>query len=137
MLVLLLQNSKIYKNCSLSSLFPVDCWRGNNDFQSVDRCGSGTITLEDLKRGLLKLATKFFQFEVRQLIEAISWRPSSLNKLSHWGKENTRIDYWEQHLNVVTFFFFFFFEKIERSNFRILDSRDIPRGPTFSFPQFL
>ncbi|KAK4389225.1 Calcium-dependent protein kinase [Sesamum angolense] len=51
-------------------------------FKSLDTDNSGTITYEELKAALAKLATKFSESEVRQLIEAVPSLFPSRNKKS-------------------------------------------------------
>lgn len=41
-------------------------------FQSMDSDGNGTITLEELRQGLAKQGTKLSEYEVKQLMEAVS-----------------------------------------------------------------
>ena len=41
-------------------------------FRGIDTDNSGTITLEKLKHGLAKQGTKLFEYEVKQLMEAVS-----------------------------------------------------------------
>lgn len=41
-------------------------------FKGIDTDNSGTITLEELKQGLSKQGTKLSEFEVKQLMEAVS-----------------------------------------------------------------
>lgn len=41
-------------------------------FKSMDTDNSGTITLEELKQGLAKQGTKLSEYEVKQLMEAVS-----------------------------------------------------------------
>lgn len=41
-------------------------------FKSMDSDGNGTITLEELKQGLAKQGTKLSEYEVKQLMEAVS-----------------------------------------------------------------
>lgn len=41
-------------------------------FRAMDTDNSGTITLEELKTGLAKQGTKLSEFEVKQLMEAVS-----------------------------------------------------------------
>lgn len=41
-------------------------------FRSMDTDNSGTITLEELKHGLAKQGTKLSEYEVKQLMEAVS-----------------------------------------------------------------
>lgn len=41
-------------------------------FKGMDTDGSGTITLEELKLGLAKQGTKLSEYEVKQLMEAVS-----------------------------------------------------------------
>lgn len=42
-------------------------------FKSMDSDNSGTITLEELKQGLAKQGTKLSEYEVKQLMEAVSY----------------------------------------------------------------
>lgn len=44
-------------------------------FKSMDTDNSGTITLEELKQGLSKQGTKLSEYEVKQLMEAVSSYP--------------------------------------------------------------
>ena len=51
--------------------------RGRNhrierNVQGIDTDNSGTIILEELKHGLAKQGTKLFEYEVKQLMEAVS-----------------------------------------------------------------
>lgn len=50
-------------------------------FKSMDSDNSGTITLEELKQGLAKQGTKLSEYEVKQLMEAVSftWTQMSIN----------------------------------------------------------
>lgn len=41
-------------------------------FKSMDSDNSGTITLEELKKGLAQQGSKLSEYEVKQLIEAVS-----------------------------------------------------------------
>lgn len=41
-------------------------------FKGMDTDNSGTITLEELKQGLAKQGTKLSEYEVKQLMEAVS-----------------------------------------------------------------
>lgn len=41
-------------------------------FKAIDADNSGTITLEELKLGLAKQGTKLTEYEVKQLMEAVS-----------------------------------------------------------------
>lgn len=41
-------------------------------FRGMDTDNSGTITLEELKQGLAKQGTKLSEYEVKQLMEAVS-----------------------------------------------------------------
>jgi Ca2+-binding EF-hand superfamily protein len=41
-------------------------------FKVMDTDNSGTITLEELKQGLAKQGTKLSEYEVKQLMEAVS-----------------------------------------------------------------
>ena len=41
-------------------------------FRGIDTDNSGTITLEELKHGLAKQGTKLSEYEVKQLMEAVS-----------------------------------------------------------------
>lgn len=41
-------------------------------FKGMDTDNSGTITLEELKPGLAKQGTKLSEYEVQQLMEAVS-----------------------------------------------------------------
>lgn len=41
-------------------------------FKGMDTDNSGTITLEELKQGLSKQGTKLSEYEVKQLMEAVS-----------------------------------------------------------------
>lgn len=41
-------------------------------FKAIDTDNSGTITLEELKQGLAKQGTKLSEYEVKQLMEAVS-----------------------------------------------------------------
>lgn len=41
-------------------------------FKNMDSDNSGTITLEELKQGLSKQGTKLSEYEVKQLMEAVS-----------------------------------------------------------------
>lgn len=41
-------------------------------FKSMDTDGSGTITLEELKKGLATQGTRLSESEVKQLMEAVS-----------------------------------------------------------------
>ena len=43
-------------------------------FRSIDTDNSGTLTLEELKHGLAKQGSMLAQYEVRQLMEAVSWK---------------------------------------------------------------
>jgi calcium-dependent protein kinase len=45
-------------------------------FKGMDTDNSGTITLEELKQGLAKQGTKLSEYEVKQLMEAVSSSPS-------------------------------------------------------------
>lgn len=47
-------------------------------FRTMDTDGSGTITLEELKQGLSKQGTKLSEYEVKQLMEAVSYLPKSI-----------------------------------------------------------
>ena len=53
-------------------------------FKNMDTDNSGTITLEELKQGLAKQGTKLSEYEVKQLMEAVSlWlSDSSQSKMS-------------------------------------------------------
>lgn len=42
-------------------------------FKTIDSDNSGTITLEELKQGLAKQGTKLTEYEVKQLMEAVSF----------------------------------------------------------------
>lgn len=42
-------------------------------FKGMDSDNSGTITLEELKKGLSKQGTKLSEYEVQQLMEAVSF----------------------------------------------------------------
>lgn len=42
-------------------------------FKNMDTDNSGTITLEELKQGLSKQGTKLSEYEVKQLMEAVSF----------------------------------------------------------------
>lgn len=50
-------------------------------FKSMDSDNSGTITLEELKQGLAKQGTKLSEYEVKQLMEAVS--PTNLQIKNH------------------------------------------------------
>lgn len=41
-------------------------------FNNIDTDRSGTITYEELKSGLSKLGSKLSEFEIKQLMEAVS-----------------------------------------------------------------
>lgn len=41
-------------------------------FRGMDTDNSGTITLEELKQGLAKQGTKLSEYEVKQLMQAVS-----------------------------------------------------------------
>jgi calcium-dependent protein kinase len=41
-------------------------------FKGMDTDNSGTITLEELKQGLAKQGTKLSEYEVKQLMDAVS-----------------------------------------------------------------
>lgn len=41
-------------------------------FKSIDSDNSGTITLEELKQGLAQQGTRLSEYEVQQLMEAVS-----------------------------------------------------------------
>lgn len=41
-------------------------------FKGMDTDNSGTITLEELKQGLSKQGTRLSEYEVKQLMEAVS-----------------------------------------------------------------
>ena len=41
-------------------------------FKGMDTDNSGTITLEELKQGLAEQGTKLSEYEVKQLMEAVS-----------------------------------------------------------------
>ena len=41
-------------------------------FRSIDTDNSGTLTMEELKQGLAKQGTMLADYEVRQLMEAVS-----------------------------------------------------------------
>jgi len=41
-------------------------------FKSIDTDNSGSITLEELKQGLQEQGTKLSEYEVKQLMEAVS-----------------------------------------------------------------
>lgn len=49
-------------------------------FKSMDTDNSGTITLEELKQGLAKQGTKLSEYEVKQLMEAVSPYLSDLSQ---------------------------------------------------------
>ena len=46
-------------------------------FKGMDTDNSGTITLEELKHGLAKQGTKLSEYEVKQLMEAVSSQKNS------------------------------------------------------------
>lgn len=48
-------------------------------FKGMDTDNSGTITLEELKKGLSKQGTKLSEYEVQQLMEAVSFRHKTSN----------------------------------------------------------
>ena len=52
-------------------------------FKGMDSDNSGTITLEELKLGLAKQGTKLSEFEVQQLMEAVS-HPKLHNIILHF-----------------------------------------------------
>ena len=52
-------------------------------FKGMDSDNSGTITLEELKLGLAKQGTKLSEFEVQQLMEAVS-HPKLYNSILHF-----------------------------------------------------
>lgn len=47
-------------------------------FKGMDTDNSGTITLEELKQGLSKQGTKLSEYEVKQLMEAVSSHPPKM-----------------------------------------------------------
>lgn len=49
-------------------------------FKGMDTDNSGTITLEELKQGLSEQGTKLTEFEVKQLMEAVSSKSYLKNK---------------------------------------------------------
>lgn len=48
-------------------------------FKGIDTDNSGTITLEELKQGLAKQGTKLSEYEVKQLMEAVSFSSCFFN----------------------------------------------------------
>jgi calcium-dependent protein kinase len=63
-------------------------------FKSMDSDNSGTITVDELRRGLAKKGTKLSEAEVQQLMEAV--RPKKLNPRVDREIQNLQIDdiYW-------------------------------------------
>lgn len=51
-------------------------------FKGMDTDNSGTITLEELKQGLAKQGTKLTEYEVQQLMEAVSHFQTSISNFS-------------------------------------------------------
>lgn len=47
-------------------------------FKGMDTDNSGTITLEELRQGLAKQGTKLSEYEVKQLMEAVSHFQTSI-----------------------------------------------------------
>lgn len=56
-------------------------------FKGMDSDNSGTITLEELKQGLAKQGTKLSEYEVQQLMEAVS-HPKVNNNISCFEQIN-------------------------------------------------
>lgn len=50
-------------------------------FKGMDTDNSGTITLEELRQGLAKQGTRLSEYEVQQLMEAVSPLPTNNNFL--------------------------------------------------------
>lgn len=84
-------------------------------FKSMDSDNSGTITLEELKQGLAKQGTKLSEYEVKQLMEAVS--PTDLQIKTHILKisilksyygyiNNITITKFEEHNNVSLVYWF-------------------------------
>jgi Ca2+-binding EF-hand superfamily protein len=59
-------------------------------FKSMDSDNSGTITVDELRRGLAKKGTKLSEAEVQQLMEAV--RPKKLNPRVDREIQNLQID---------------------------------------------
>nr|XP_018682256.1 PREDICTED: calcium-dependent protein kinase 2-like isoform X3 [Musa acuminata subsp. malaccensis] len=68
-------------------------------FKNMDSDNSGTITLEELKQGLSKQGTKLSEYEVKQLMEAVSSTCTQTSNLIHLTQAdadgNGTIDYEE------------------------------------------
>lgn len=62
-------------------------------FKSMDTDNSGTITLEELKQGLAKQGTKLSEYEVKQLMEAVS--------LSLSDPSQPKMSFLDQNLNII------------------------------------
>lgn len=76
-------------------------------FKGMDSDNSGTITLEELKHGLAKQGTKLSEYEVQQLMEAVS-HPKINNNISYF-EEIKQISLVEESLRVSSNVFFYFF----------------------------
>lgn len=62
-------------------------------FKSMDADNSGSITLEELKQGMQKQGTKLSEYEVKQLMEAVSILSEFLSLEDKLNQEFVRINY--------------------------------------------